>query len=83
MTIEIYLEDLSTAWAANGDHGGWISEDVTEKGKPFPNILGKVKDFSVRTKFLLVTKVFCEKRRVFPPLNRQEVSCLQQWIISA
>ena len=24
---EIYLEDLSTAWAGNGDHGGWIGVD--------------------------------------------------------
>jgi len=33
--IEIYLEDLYTTWAGNGDYGGWISEDVTEKAKSF------------------------------------------------
>lgn len=27
ITIEIYLEDLSTTWAGNGDHGGWIAVD--------------------------------------------------------
>ena len=25
--IEIYLEDLSTTWARNSDHGGWIAVD--------------------------------------------------------
>jgi hypothetical protein len=27
ITIEIYLEDLSTTWAGNNDHGGWIGVD--------------------------------------------------------
>jgi hypothetical protein len=27
ITIEIYLEDLSTTWAGNSDHGGWIAVD--------------------------------------------------------
>ncbi len=28
ITIEIYLEDLSTTWAGNSDHGGWIAVDL-------------------------------------------------------
>lgn len=27
ITVEIYLEDLSTTWAGNADHGGWIGVD--------------------------------------------------------
>lgn len=25
--IGVYLEDLSTTWAGNGDHGGWLGVD--------------------------------------------------------
>ncbi|MBU2565865.1 MAG: hypothetical protein KJ655_06400 [Candidatus Thermoplasmatota archaeon] len=28
ITIEIYLEYLSTTWAGNVDHGGWIGVDA-------------------------------------------------------